>query len=166
MTPRLRRSLMTAACALALCVPGAASRAAAPPQAKDIVDTAIAAGSFRTLVAAVQAADLVKQLKGAGPYTVFAPTDEAFAKIPKADLDALIKDKPKLHKVLTHHVFAGSADSSDLAMLKDLSVADGGRLPIQAGKGSLIVGGAKVIKADVKASNGLIHVIDTVLIPK
>jgi uncharacterized surface protein with fasciclin (FAS1) repeats len=161
----LRRSLVTAACALALLF-GATPDAAAPmPQDKDIVDTAIAAGSFKTLVAAVQAADLVTQLKGAGPYTVFAPTDDAFAKIPKADLDALIKDKPKLHKVLTHHVFAGSANSSDLSMLKDLSVADGGRLPIQFTKGApLIIGGAKVIKADVKASNGLIHVIDTVLL--
>jgi uncharacterized surface protein with fasciclin (FAS1) repeats len=164
MTPPLRRCLFAAAGALALLL-GATPRAAAPPQAKDIVDTAIAAGSFKTLVAAVQAADLVTQLKGAGPYTVFAPTDEAFAKIPKADLDALIKDKPKLHKVLTHHVFAGSANSSDLAMLKDLSVADGGRLPIQFTKGSpLIIGGAKIVKADVKASNGLIHVIDTVLL--
>jgi len=114
----------------------------------------------------VQAADLVAQLKGAGPYTVFAPTDEAFAKIPKADLDALIKDTPRLHKVLTHHVFAGNANASDLAMLKDLSVADGGRLPIEAGKGTLKVGGATVIKANVGASNGIIHVIDTVLIPK
>jgi uncharacterized surface protein with fasciclin (FAS1) repeats len=135
-------------------------------QPKDIVDTAIAAGSFKTLVAAVQAADLVAQLKGAGPFTVFAPTDEAFAKIPKADLDALIKDKLKLAKVLKHHVFAGNANSTDLGMLKDLSVADGGRLPILVGKGSLRIGGALVLKADVAASNGLIHVIDTVLIPK
>ena len=165
MNAPLRRSVIVAAFALALCF-GATPRAAAPLQSRDIVDTAIAAGSFKTLVAAIQAADLVVQLKAAGPYTVFAPTDEAFAKIPKADLDALIKDKPKLKKVLTHHVFAGSATSDDLSMLKDLSVADGGRLPIQASKGSLIIGGAKVIKADVKASNGLIHVIDTVLIPK
>lgn len=136
------------------------------PQQKDVVDTAIAAGSFKTLVAAIQAADLVSQLKGAGPYTVFAPTDEAFAKIPKADLDALVKDKAKLKRVLLHHVFAGNANSSDLAMLKDLSVADGGRLPIVAGKGTLKVGGANVIKADVPASNGIIHVIDAVLIPK
>lgn len=136
------------------------------PQTKDIVDTAVAAGSFKTLVAAVQAADLVAQLKSAGPFTVFAPTDDAFAKIPKADLDALIKDKAKLTKVLTHHVFAGNANSTDLAMLKDLSVADGGRLPILAGKGSLRIGGALVVKADIAASNGLIHVIDTVLIPK
>jgi uncharacterized surface protein with fasciclin (FAS1) repeats len=134
---------------------------------KDVVDTAIAAGSFKTLVSAIQAAGLVTQLKGAGPYTVFAPTDDAFAKIPKADLDALIKDKPKLTKVLTHHVFAGNANSADLAMLKDLSVASGGRLPIVLlGKGKFTIGGANVLKADVAASNGVIHVIDTVLIPK
>ena len=139
---------------------------AAAPQAKDIVDTAVAAGSFKTLVAAVKAADLVVQLKGAGPYTVFAPTDDAFAKIPKADLDALMKDKVKLAKVLLHHVFAGNANSKDLAMLKDLSVADGGRLTIEVGKGSLRMGGALVVKADIVASNGLIHVVDTVLIPK
>ncbi len=140
--------------------------AAASPQGKDIVDTAIAAGSFTTLVAAVQAADLVAQLKSPGPLTVFAPTDEAFAKIPKADLDALMKDKVRLAKVLMHHVFAGNANSKDLAMLKDLSVADGGRLPILIGKGTMRIGGALVIKADVAATNGLIHVIDTVLIPK
>jgi uncharacterized surface protein with fasciclin (FAS1) repeats len=133
---------------------------------KDIVDTAIAAGSFKTLVAAVQAADLVAQLKSAGPFTVFAPTDAAFAKIPKADLDALIKDTVRLKKVLTHHVFAGNANAMDLAMLKDLSVASGGRLSILSAKGSLRVGGALVVKADVVASNGLIHVIDTVLMPK
>lgn len=150
----------------ALIALGRAPVSAGSPQAKDIVDTAIAAGSFKTLVAAVQAAGLVAQLKSAGPFTVFAPTDEAFAKIPKADLDALIKDKAKLTKVLTHHVFAGNANSTDLGMLKDLSVASGGRLPILVGKGSLRIGGALVLKADVAASNGLIHVIDAVLIPK
>jgi uncharacterized surface protein with fasciclin (FAS1) repeats len=118
------------------------------------------------VTAAVQAAGLVDQLKSPGPFTVFAPTDEAFAKIPKADLDALMKDKVKLAKVLTHHVFAGNANVSDLAMLKDLSVADGGRLTIVADKGTLHVGGALVIKADIVAANGLIHVVDTVLIPK
>lgn len=138
----------------------------AAAQQKDVVDTAIAAGNFKSLVAAVQAADLVQVLKGPGPYTVFAPTDEAFAKIPKADLDALLKDKVKLAKILTHHVFAGNANSTDLAMLKDLSVADGGRLPIEAGKGTLKVGGANVVKADIVVSNGIIHVIDAVLIPK
>ena len=164
MTRQIRFAALVLAAALVTFARGPV--AAAAPQGKDIVETAIAAGSFKTLVAAVQAADLVMQLKGPGPLTVFAPTDEAFAKIPKADLDALIKDKVKLAKVLTHHVFAGNANSKDLAMLKDLSVADGGRLPIIIGKGSLRIGGAMIIKADVTATNGIIHVIDTVLIPK
>jgi uncharacterized surface protein with fasciclin (FAS1) repeats len=160
MTRRFRYAGMLAAGLMFAISTAAATRS----QQKDVVDTAIAAGSFKTLVAAIQAADLVKQLKGPGPYTVFAPTDEAFAKIPKADLDALMKDKVKLAKVLTHHVFAGNANSKDLAMLKDISVADGGRLSIEAGKGTLKVGGATVIKADIAASNGLIHVVDAVLL--
>ncbi len=138
----------------------------AAAQPKDIVDTALAAGTFKTLAAALEAAGLVQQLKGPGPYTVFAPTDEAFAKIPKANLDALMKDKAKLANVLAHHVFVGNAMAADLAQLKDLSVADGGRLSIEAGKGVLKVGGATVVKADVVAANGVIHVIDTVLLPK
>ncbi len=165
MSPSLRARSLGLVVVLAFVV-AAAPRADAPRQLKDIVDTAIAAGSFKTLVAAVQAADLVAQLKGAGPYTVFAPTDDAFAKVPKADLDALMKDKVRLKKVLTHHVFAGNANSRDLAMLKDLSVASGGRLPIETIKGGFKICGATVLKADVAASNGLIHVIDAVLLPK
>lgn len=134
-------------------------------QPKDIVDTAVAAGTFKSLAAALQAAGLVQTLKGPGPFTVFAPTDEAFAKIPKADLDALLKDKAKLTAVLTYHVFAGNANSTDLRGLKDLSTANGARIKIDTTKG-LKVDGATVIKADVPASNGVIHVIDTVLIPK
>ena len=134
-------------------------------QPKDIVDTAVAAGTFKSLAAALQAAGLVQTLKGPGPFTVFAPTDEAFAKIPKADLDALLKDKAKLTAVLTYHVFAGNASSADLRGLKDLSTVQGGRIKIDATKG-LKVDGATVIKSDVPASNGVIHVIDTVLIPK
>jgi len=136
---------------------------AAPP--KDIVETAAAAGTFKSLATALQAAGLVETLKGPGPFTVFAPTDEAFAKIPKADLDALLKDKAKLTAVLTYHVFAGNAGSADLKQLKDLSTANGGRLKIDASKG-LKVDNATVIKADVPASNGVIHVIDAVLMPK
>ena len=156
-----KRALTVALFVAALCtVPAVVSA-----QQKDIVDTAIAAGNFKTLAAALQAAGLVQQLKGPGPFTVFAPTDEAFAKIPKADLDALMKDTAKLTRVLTNHVFAGNAASADLKMLKDLSVASGGRLKIDASKG-LKVNDATVIKPDVQASNGLIHVVDTVLIPK
>ena len=163
MTVRVRKTVLAVAARVALILTVVGTAAA---QQKDVVDTAIAAGNFKSLVAAVQAADLVMQLKGPGPYTVFAPTDEAFAKIPRAALDALLENKPKLTKVLTQLVFAGNANSKDLAMLKDLSVADGGRLTIEAGKGALKVGGANVIKADVAVSNGIIHVIDTVLMPK
>jgi len=164
MTAFLRACLIVLAVALTL--PSRVVIGAITPQPKDIVDTAVAAGSFKTLVAAVQAAGLVAQLKSAGPFTVFAPTDEAFAKVPKADLDALIKDTPRLQRVLKNHVFAGNANTTDLAMLKDLSVASGGRLLIQPGKGALKIGGANIIKANVAASNGLIHVIDAVLLPK
>lgn len=158
-----RRSVAVVAVVVALLV----LPASAPAQQKDIVETAAAAGSFTSLAAALQAAGLVQTLKGPGPFTVFAPTDEAFAKIPKADLDALLKDKAKLTAVLSYHVFAGNANSTDLAQLKDLSTVQGGRIKITAVKGaSLKVDNATVIKADVKAANGLIHVIDTVLIPK
>lgn len=142
---------------------GVAAPVAAQP--KDIVDTAAAAGTFKSLAAALQAAGLVDTLKGPGPFTVFAPTDEAFAKIPKADLDALLKNKAKLTAVLTYHVFAGNAAAADLRQLKDLSTVNGGRIKIDASKG-LKVDSATVVKADVAASNGVIHVIDTVLIPK
>jgi uncharacterized surface protein with fasciclin (FAS1) repeats len=152
------------AIAVAACV-ALAAPAAAAAQAKDIVETAAAAGTFKSLAAALQAAGLVQILKGPGPFTVFAPTDEAFAKIPKADLDALLKDKAKLAAILSYHVFAGNASSADLKMLKDLSTVQGGRIKIDASKG-LKLDNAMVLKADVPASNGVIHVIDTVLIPK
>ncbi len=139
--------------------------APATAQTKDIVDTAAAAGSFKSLAAALQAAGLVQTLKGPGPFTVFAPTDDAFAKIPKADLEALLKDKAKLIKVLSYHVFAGNANSTDLKGLKDLSTVNGARLKIDVSKG-LRVDQASVVKADVPANNGIIHVIDAVLIPK
>jgi uncharacterized surface protein with fasciclin (FAS1) repeats len=142
-----------------------ASPAPAADQPKDIVDTAVAAGTFKSLAAALQAADLVQTLKGPGPFTVFAPTDEAFAKIPKADLDALLKNKAKLTAILSYHVFAGNASSADLKQLKDLSTVNGGRIKIDASKG-LKVDNATVVKPDVAASNGVIHVIDTVLMPK
>ncbi|MBK5255172.1 MAG: fasciclin domain-containing protein [Vicinamibacteria bacterium] len=154
------KKLLSLAAAAALL---SASALAAPP--KDIVDTAAAAGTFKSLAAALQAAGLVETLRGSGPYTVFAPTDEAFAKIPKADLDALLRDVPKLKTVLMYHVFVGNASSADLRQLKDLSMAQGGRLKIDKSNG-LTVDGAKIVAPDVAASNGVIHVIDTVLMPK
>ena len=130
---------------------------------KDIVDTAISAGSFKTLVIAVQKAGLVETLKGKGPFTVFAPTDEAFAKIPKDQLDALLADKAKLTKVLTYHVVAGKVMAADVKAGSAKSV-EGSNLTITTDN-DVMVDKAKVIKTDIAASNGVIHVIDTVVMP-
>jgi len=131
---------------------------------KDIVDTAVAAGQFKTLATALQAAGLVETLKGKGPFTVFAPTDEAFAKIPKADLDALLKDKAKLTAVLTYHVVPGKVMAKDVKAGK-VKTVQGSELTV-ATMGGVTVDNAKVIKTDIAASNGVIHVIDTVMLPK
>ncbi|MCA3241584.1 MAG: fasciclin domain-containing protein [Rubrivivax sp.] len=133
-------------------------------QAKDIVDTAVAAGSFKTLATALQAAGLVDTLKGKGPFTVFAPTDAAFAKIPKADLDALLKDKAKLTAVLTYHVVPGAVMAKDVKA-GSVKTVQGGMLTIGT-TGGVTVNNAKVVQADIVASNGVIHVIDTVVLPK
>jgi uncharacterized surface protein with fasciclin (FAS1) repeats len=133
-------------------------------QAKDIVDTAVANGNFKTLATALQAAGLVDTLKGKGPFTVFAPTDAAFAKIPKADLDALLKDKAKLTAVLTYHVVPGKVMAKDVKAGK-VKTVQGGELTLGT-TGGVTVDGAKVIQADVVASNGVIHVIDSVVLPK
>ena len=133
-------------------------------QAKDIVDTAVAAGSFKTLAAALGQAGLVETLKGKGPFTVFAPTDEAFAKIPKADLDALLKDKAKLTAVLTYHVVPGKVMAADVRAGK-LKTVQGSELTV-ATAGGVTVDNAKVVKTDIVADNGVIHVIDTVVMPK
>ena len=131
---------------------------------KDIVDTAVAAGSFKTLVIAIQKAGLVETLKAKGPYTVFAPTDEAFAKIPKAQLDALLMDKAKLSAVLTYHVVPGLVLAKDVKAGEAVTV-QGGKLTITT-DGGVKVNNAKVVTTDVMASNGVIHPIDTVLMPK
>ncbi len=133
-------------------------------QAADIVDTAVAAGNFKTLVTAIKAAGLVDTLKGPGPFTVFAPTDAAFAKIPKADLDKLLADKAKLKSVLTYHVVPGKVMSTDIkpGMVKTVQGSD----VTLATTGGVMVNNAKVVSADVPASNGVIHAIDTVLMPK
>jgi uncharacterized surface protein with fasciclin (FAS1) repeats len=133
--------------------------------AADIVDTAKSAGSFNTLVTAVQAAGLVDTLKGPGPYTVFAPTDEAFAKVPKDKLDALLKDKAALTKVLTYHVVPGKIMAKDVKPGK-VKTVEGSSLTIAVNGGNVTVDNAKIVKTDVAADNGVIHVIDTVLMPK
>ena len=134
---------------------------------KDIVGVAIEAGSFKTLVAAVQAAGLVEVLQGKGPFTVFAPTDEAFAKLPAGTVEALLKDKAKLVAILTYHVVPGKIMASDVLSAGKASPAtvQGQSLNVRVVDGSVMVDGAKVVAADVGASNGVIHVIDTVILP-
>ena len=133
---------------------------------KDIVDTAVEAGSFSTLVAAVKAANLVDTLKGEGPFTVFAPTDAAFAKLPEGTVEALLKDKEKLTAILTYHVVPGKVMSEDVAGLSEAKTANGASLSIKAENGAVMVDDAKVVQVDIPCSNGVIHVIDTVVIPK
>jgi uncharacterized surface protein with fasciclin (FAS1) repeats len=130
----------------------------------DIVDTAVSAGSFTTLVAAVQAAGLVDTLKGAGPFTVFAPTDEAFAKLPAGTVDALLKDIPKLKKILTYHVVSGKVMAADVVKLTSATTVEGSTVKIDASNG-VKVNDSTVTTADVAADNGVIHIIDTVLLP-
>ena len=144
-------------------MPAAEKTAAAAP-AGDIVDVAVGAGSFSTLVEAVKAADLVDTLKGQGPFTVFAPTDEAFAKIDKAELDALLADKEKLTAVLTYHVVPGKVMAADVVKLDSAKTVQGDTISIDTSDG-VKVDSAKVVKTDVMASNGVIHVIDTVVMP-
>jgi len=133
----------------------------------DIVDTAVKAGSFNTLVAAVKAAGLVDTLKGAGPFTVFAPTDEAFAKLPDGTVDALLKDIPQLKKILTYHVVSGKVKASDFSLtLKSATTVEGSDVKIDTSNGSVKVNEATVSTPDVDADNGVIHIIDTVLIPE
>jgi len=140
----------------------------AAAQTKDIVDTAVAAGSFKTLTAALQAAGLVDTLKGPGPFTVFAPTDAAFAKLPAGTVEMLLKpeNKAKLTRILTSHVVAGKVMAADAAKLTSAKAVSGETLTIAAHDGAVTIDKAKVVKADIAASNGVIHVIDTVILPK
>ncbi|GAB4466265.1 MAG: fasciclin domain-containing protein [Elainellaceae cyanobacterium] len=130
----------------------------------DIVDTAVNAGSFSTLVTAVKAAGLVDTLKGKGPFTLFAPTDEAFAKLPEGTVDGLLKDVPKLKKILTYHVVSGKVMASEVKKLKSAKTVEGSEVKIDASQG-VKVNESTVTTADVGADNGVIHIIDTVLIP-
>ena len=136
----------------------------------DIVDTAVAAGTFKTLVAAVTAAKLVDTLKGKGPFTVFAPTDEAFAKLPKGTVEGLLKDIPKLTAVLTYHVVAGKVMAADVVKLKSAKTVQGQEVKIDASKWHLHktvkINDANIVKADIATDNGVIHVIDKVILPK
>ncbi|MGE5203170.1 MAG: fasciclin domain-containing protein [Acidobacteriota bacterium] len=134
---------------------------------KDIVDTAVAAGEFKTLAAALTAAGLVDTLKGPGPFTVFAPTDAAFAKLPAGTLDSLLKpeNKAKLTAILTYHVVAGKVMAADFVKLKEAKTVNGAMIAVKVDGGNVMINNAKVTTADIAASNGVIHVIDTVLLP-
>jgi uncharacterized surface protein with fasciclin (FAS1) repeats len=137
-------------------------------QEKDIVDTAVAAGQFKTLAAALTAAGLVPTLKGPGPFTVFAPTDAAFAKLPKGTVEDLLKpeNKAKLTAILTYHVVAGKVMAADVVKLTSAKTLQGGTATVSAKAGAVMIDGAHVTSTDIVASNGVIHVIDTVLMPK
>jgi uncharacterized surface protein with fasciclin (FAS1) repeats len=173
-TPARRENTMTrtfatrtlAAIALAASI-GAAAAASPSTQARDIVDTAVAAGSFKTLAQALTAADLVGTLKGAGPFTVFAPTDDAFAKLPAGTVENLLKpeNREQLRRILTFHVVPGKVTAADVVKLKSAKAVSGDTLTIAAQAGSVSVNNARVVKTDIAATNGVIHVIDTVLIP-
>ena len=130
----------------------------------DIIETAVKAGSFSTLVTAIKAAGLVDTLKGAGPFTVFAPTDEAFAKLPAGTVEALLQDLPKLKKILTYHVVSGKVMAADVVKLKSAKTVEGSDVKIDASNG-VKVNDSTVVTPDVAADNGVIHVIDAVLLP-
>ena len=136
-------------------------------QTKDIVDTAVAAGSFKTLAKALAAADLVDTLKGAGPFTVFAPTDDAFAKLPAGTLENLLKpeNKAQLRRILTYHVVSGKVMAADVVKLKSARAVSGDAVSITVMGSAVTVNSSRVVKTDIAASNGVIHVIDSVLIP-
>lgn len=133
---------------------------------KNIVEIASEAGDFKTLVAAVKAAGLVETLSGPGPFTVFAPTDEAFAKLPAGTVDALLKDKEKLASILTYHVVAGKVMAADVVKISTAKTVQGSNVTIKVQDGMVYLDAAKVVKTDIEASNGVIHVIDTVIMPK
>jgi transforming growth factor-beta-induced protein len=155
---------------LSLGLPGPRTARAADtaPAPKDIVDTAVAAGSFKTLATALTAAGLVDTLKGPGPFTVFAPTDEAFAKLPAGTVESLLKpeNKAQLVKILTYHVVAGKVMAADVTKLQSAKTVQGGSLTVKITDGKVFVDNAQVVKTDIVTSNGVIHVIDSVVMPK
>ena len=145
----------------------ASAKAVTAPQ-KDIVDTAVAAGSFNTLATALKAAGLIDTLKGKGPFTVFAPTDAAFAKLPAGTVESLLKpeNKAKLVSILTYHVVSGSVSSAQVVKMTSAKTVEGQSVRISSKDGGVMIDNAKVVKADIAASNGVIHVIDSVILPQ
>jgi uncharacterized surface protein with fasciclin (FAS1) repeats len=158
------RTITRAAAAVALSL-AVAAPVTAQAQTQDIVATAVAAGQFNTLAKALTEAGLVETLQGAGPFTVFAPTDAAFAKLPAGTVEGLLADKAKLRQVLLYHVVAGKVTAADVAKLTTAKTVGGPSVKVMVHGGAPMINNANVVKADVAASNGVIHVIDTVLLP-
>ncbi len=164
---RRNRKFIALAAVAALSLSAMAPVVSAKPAAKpNIVQTAVAAGQFKTLTKLVKEAGLVSALQAKGPYTVFAPTDAAFAKVPKATLAALAKDKAKLRAVLLYHVVNGKLTAAKVVNLHSVKTLNGQSLKVRVSHGTVTVGGARVIQTDIGASNGVIHVINKVLIPR
>jgi uncharacterized surface protein with fasciclin (FAS1) repeats len=164
----LKKTFAFATVAAVVLTVAASGTTAVRAETRDVVDTAIAAGSFKTLAKALGAAGLVTTLKGAGPFTVFAPTDEAFAKLPAGTLETLLKpeNKEKLRRILTYHVVAGKVMASDVVKLQSAKAVSGDTITVKVENGAVHVDSATVTSADVVASNGVIHVIDSVILPK
>lgn len=165
---RFVRPSFGAAALVVASLAGSPAFASSPAPTKDIVDTAVAAGQFKTLAAALQAAGLVDTLKGKGPFTVFAPTDAAFAKLPAGTVESLLKpeNKAKLTSILTYHVVPGNVKAADVVKLNSAKTVNGQSVTISATGGTVKVDGANVVKTDIAATNGTIHVIDAVIMPK
>jgi uncharacterized surface protein with fasciclin (FAS1) repeats len=161
---RIKSALVALVIAAAPVALSAQGPAAAPT--KDIVTTAVEAGSFKTLAAALQAAGLVQTLQGPGPFTVFAPTDAAFAKLPAGTVEALLADRQKLAAILTYHVVPGRVLAADVVKLTGAKTVNGASVTIRVVDGKVMIDNATVVTADVQATNGVIHVIDTVILPK
>jgi uncharacterized surface protein with fasciclin (FAS1) repeats len=164
----LKKALVIATVAAVVLTVAASGTTAVRAETRDVVDTAISAGSFKTLAKALDAAGLVTTLKGAGPFTVFAPTDEAFAKLPGGTLETLLKpeNKEKLRRILTYHVVAGKVMASDVVKLQSAKAASGDTITVKFEDGVVHVDNATVTSGDVLASNGVIHVLDSVILPK
>ena len=164
----LKKTFAFATVAAVVLTVAASGTSAVRAETRDVVDTAIAAGSFKTLAKALDAAGLVTTLKGVGPFTVFAPTDEAFAKLPDGTLETLLKpeNKEKLRRILTYHVVAGKVMASDVVKLQSARAVSGDTITVTVEDGVVHVDNATVTSADVLASNGVIHVIDSVILPK
>jgi uncharacterized surface protein with fasciclin (FAS1) repeats len=164
----LNKTFAFATVAAVVLTVAASGTTAVRAETRDVVDTAIAAGSFKTLAKALDAAGLVTTLKGAGPFTVFAPTDEAFAKLPNGTLETLLKpeNKEKLRRILTYHVVAGNVMASDVVKLQSAKAVSGDTITVKVQDGVVHLDNATVTSADVNASNGVIHVIDSVILPK